>query len=263
MYKSLVVVSFSVLIAQLTQAASNEQNLMAGYEYRDYSKDRGSRNLSFVEYGNKFNKGAIVTRLTNADRDFGSSVSDTGTEGKLDIYYNWNNYLSTKSGLTLSDNTFVFPHQEYRQDFNITPRKNLVINLGVKHTEYADDVDVDAWSSGLSWYSKRMILSYKYTDYSSDEKGDSYGNTISAKLRDKEGTGNTQLWLGFGTGAYSYEWDPAASKLNGDFKNITLRREQPISNNWLLGFSVGKGWYETPLDNYYSVNGQVDLSYKW
>lgn len=263
MQKILVGVSFAVLTTQLTLAAPNEQNLTIGYEHRNYSKDRGERNLEFLEYSNKFNNGGFVAKLSSADRDFGSGVSDRGTEGKLDIYYDWNDYLSTKSGITLSDNTFAFLHKEYRQDFNIKPRKNLVVNLGLKTTEYAKDVDVNAWSSGLSWYSKRVILSYKYTDYNSDEKGNSHGNTLSGKLKDIEGKGNTQLWLGFGTGAYSYEWDPTNSKLSGDFKSITVRREQPFLNNWLLGISAGKNWYETPLDNYYSINGKIDISYKW
>lgn len=263
MQKSLVVISFAMLTTQVTIAAPNQQHLTVGYEHRNYSKDRGERNLSFLQYGKKFNQGAIVTRLTSAKRDFGSGVSDTGTEGKLDIYYNWNDYLSTKSGITLSDNTSAFLHEEYRHDFNIKPIKNLVVTLGGKHTTYENDVDVDAWSSGLAWYSKRMIISYKYTDYSSDEKGDSYGNTFSAKLNDKNGSGNTQLWLGFGTGAYSYEWDPNNSKLNGDFESVTLRREHPISNNWLLGLSAGKNWQETPLENYNSINGQIDVTYKW
>lgn len=260
---NLVIISISIFTTQLTFAAAHQQSVMIGYEHRNYSKDRGDRNLAFLQYGNKFDQGAIVTRLTHGERDFGSGKSDTGVEGKFDLYYHWNDYLTTKTGITLSDNTSTFAHNEYRQDFNIKPIKDLVISLGGKHTNYENNIEVNSWTSGLTWYTKRSIISYKYTNYSSDEKGDSYGNTFSAKLKDKSGTGSTQLWLGFGTGAYSYEWDPNNLQLSGDFKSATLRREQAISKNWQLGLAAGRNWYETPIENYNSLNGQIDFTYKW
>lgn len=264
MEKKLAIISFALLSAPGVFAAPQKQHLTLGYEYKNYSKHHGNRNVGYLEYGYTFDRGAIVSKLSGGSRDYGSgSGSNDGVEGKADLYYNWNKYLSTKTGLTFSDNTPTFVRREYRQEFNIKAIDNVVLTTGGKHTEYYGDVDVNAWLLGGAWYYKRFIVMYRYTHYHSNKAGNSHGNTISVRLKDKTGEGHTQMWLGFGDSAHAYDWDPSNRKSSGDFKGVTLRRVQPISANWSVGMALGKSWYETPIYDYNSTNAQLDLIYKW
>ena len=250
-------------MTQTTNASPISQFVTAGYENRKYTNDRGSNNLSSLSYGVKFSKATVVTQLTNSRRDFHHDI-DVGTEGKLDFYYNLNKNIFTRTGVSISDRNSNFLHREFRQDISFKPRKDLILMVGGKHTEYANNIKVNSFSTGFSYYYlNKAIFSYKYSHFMSKSKNSSSGNTISIKVKDGDGAANTQLWLGFGTGAYSYDWNEDRFKVDTDFKSVTLRREQPLTDKWILGIAASKNWYRSPIDNYSSLNTKIDLTYKW
>ncbi|OTG85726.1 hypothetical protein B9T31_11260 [Acinetobacter sp. ANC 4558] len=257
-----IILIISSLLTQITYSAPISQFVTVDYEHRNYTHNRGNNNLSSILYGAKYQQASIVAKVTNGIRNV-DNERDTGTEGKIDFYYNWNKNFSTKTGFSLSDGNSTFLHNELRQDFNFKPIKNLILTLGGKHTEYAKDIKVDSVSTGLTYYYDRAIISYKYSYFTSKEKKNSHGNILSIKLKDGTGSGNTQLWLGLGTGAYSYEWDDDLSNRNTNFKSVTLRREQPISKHWSVGLALGRNWYDSPIDQYTAINAKIDATYKW
>lgn len=258
-----IILLISLLMTQTINASPISQFATVEYEHRKYTNDRGSNNLSSLSYGAKFKKATVVAKLTNSMRDVREDT-DVGTEGKLDFYYNWNKNIFTKTGVSISDQNSNFLHQEFRQDISFKPRKDLILTVGGKHTEYADNIKVNSFSTGFSYYYlDKAIFSYKYSHFTSKNKNSSNGNTISIKVKDGDGSANTQLWLGFGTGAYSYEWDEDRYKVDTDFKSVTLRREQPLTNQWILGVAASKNWYQSPIDKYSSLNAKLDLTYKW
>lgn len=258
---------FAVVMTLSSQTLANtddiKQHITTGYEYTDYTEDRGHKDVRFIEYGRKKGKTAIVTKVASINRDFNQGESAIGIQGGLDVSYDWNKFLSTKSGATFSDHNPTLARSEYRHDFYLKPIKNFVVNLGGKHATYDNDIEVDALSYGLSWYSKRLILSYKYTGFDASDKPKTHGNTVSVKVKDQTGLGSTQLWVGSGKGAYGYEWDNIDTMYTNDIDSIAVRREQPITNNLLVGVTLGKTRYNIPSQDYDAVKGQLDFIYKW
>jgi YaiO family outer membrane protein len=264
MKKKLGVIISTMIMTQIIHASVDEQSIKAGYEYKSYTQDRGDLNLGFIEYKLKKSNLTAITKVTSAERDYGSNISHTGTKGDIDLYYKWNSLISTKTGIAISDKTPTFLHQEYRQEFYINPIKNLTLNFGGKHTKYENDINVNSYSTGFSYHLNKVIFSYKYNNYHSSEKGNSHGNIISTKLKDKNGLGSSQIWFGFGTGAYQYEWEPSNSKMTGDFRSVALRREQPINKNWTVSATLSQVWYKPPMmEKYNSTSGMIDLKYRW
>lgn len=242
--------------------SENKLQITTGYEYRDFSENRGHSSIGHVEFKNKFDNGALVIDIAGGERDFGGGESHTGVKGKTDIYYDWTESLSTRTSITLSNSNPAFVNEEYLQEFNIKVPKNIVILAGAKYDKYDDKTELWAYSGGLTLYTKRLNYSYKYTHYDSSKPGNSYGNLFSIKLKDKNSSGSTQLWLTQGKNAYSYDWLPNSS-FKGNIKGVSLRRVQPITNSTSIGVSAGRVWYKPPSGKFHSTEGKADLIYTW
>ncbi len=251
------------ILAYPTLLMANEnKQITIGYEHRDFSQGRGSSNIGHIEFKNKFTNGAVVADIAGGERDFGKHQQFDGVKGKVDVYYTWNNYLSTRTGITLSNNNPAFVDEEYLQEFTVKVLDNVTMLAGAKYAKYHDNTELKAYSAGVSVYTKRLVYSYKYTDYNSSKTKNGYGNLASVKLKDQTGSGSTQLWVSQGKNAHLYDWLPDAS-VKKDSKGVSIRRVQPITDSVSVAVSIGKNWYKTPDYKYHNTEGKLDVIYTW
>ncbi|WP_033544811.1 YaiO family outer membrane beta-barrel protein, partial [Escherichia coli] len=214
-------------------------SITAGYDFTDYSGDHGNRNLAYAELVAKVENATLLFNLSQGRRDY-ETEHFNATRGQGAVWYKWNNWLTTRTGIAFADNTPVFARQDFRQDINLALLPKTLFTTGYRYTKYYDDVEVDAWQGGISLYTGPVITSYRYTHYDSSDAGGSYSNMISVRLNDPRGTGYTQLWLSRGTGAYTYDWTPETRY--GSMKSISLQRIQPLTEQLNLGLTAGKVW---------------------
>ena len=93
-------------------------SITAGYDFTDYSGDHGNRNLAYAELVAKvenatllliFPRGVVIMKL---------NIS-MPLRGQGAVWYKWNNWLTTRTGIAFADNTPVFARQDFRQDINL------------------------------------------------------------------------------------------------------------------------------------------------
>ncbi|EJP6146769.1 YaiO family outer membrane beta-barrel protein [Escherichia coli] len=235
-------------------------SITAGYDFTDYSGDHGNRNLAYAELVAKVENATLLFNLSQGRRDY-ETEHFNATRGQGAVWYKWNNWLTTRTGIAFADNTPVFARQDFRQDINLDLLPKTLFTTGYRYTKYYDDVEVDAWQGGISLYTGPVITSYRYTHYDSSDAGGSYSNMISVRLNDPRGTGYTQLWLSRGTGAYTYDWTPETRY--GSMKSISLQRIQPLTEQLNLGLTAGKVRYDTPTDDYNGLQLAAHLTWKF
>ncbi|EDN7163202.1 YaiO family outer membrane beta-barrel protein [Salmonella enterica] len=235
--------------------------LALGYDYTDYSGGYGKRNVSQMGIKSLFNQGAMVASLAQGYRDYGHGDSFHGSHGKTTVWYDWNSVLSTRTGLSMGDNSPVFVRREIFSDFNLKPVKGAVLTLGGRHAQYYAGAEVNGWSVGGSLYHGPLILNYRYTGYNTSGVGSSYSHLVSARLKDRSGRGYTQLYVGTGTGAYTYDWSPVVK--NGKLHSISLKRSQPLTDKISLDLVLAKQWFDTPVGSYNGINGQLGVVWAW
>ncbi|GCP20229.1 outer membrane protein [Escherichia coli] len=235
-------------------------SITAGYDFTDYSGDHGNRNLAYAELVAKVENATLLFNLSQGRRDY-ETEHFNATRGQGAVWYKWNNWLTTRTGIAFADNTPVFARQDFRQDINLALLPKTLFTTGYRYTKYYDDVEVDAWQGGVSLYTGPVITSYRYTHYDSSDAGGSYSNMISVRLNDPRGTGYTQLWLSRGTGAYTYDWTPETRY--GSMKSVSLQRIQPLTEQLNLGLTAGKVWYDTPTDDFNGLQLAARLTWKF
>lgn len=201
----------------------------------------------------------MVFNLSGGERDYGDNDTWKALRARTTLWYNWNEWLSSRTGVAVAENTPVFARQDLQQDISLKVVHGTLFTFGYRYASYTGDSEVNAWSGGLSVYTGPFITSWRYTRYYSEDKGDSYSHIVTLRMNDWQGEGNTQLWLSRGTGAYAYDWYSAHRK--GTLKGVSLRRAQPLRDQLSLGISVGKQWYDTPVDRYQGVQTIADISW--
>lgn len=234
-------------------------SLTAGYDFNDYSGSHGSRNMLFAEIKNTLDKGALVVNLSEGEREYAAGERYHSVRGRASLWHRWNDRLSTRSSIALAEDTPVFARQDLQQDITLKVLKPLLVTGGYRTARYYGGVDVDAWSAGLTYYAGPTITNWRYTWYDSHGAGDSYSHVVSLKLNDAAGKGSTQMWFAWGSGAYNYDWAPES--YTGTTQSVSLRRVQPLNAHWVLGITLGKQWYDMPLENYTGVNAALDLTW--
>ncbi|MCZ5619476.1 YaiO family outer membrane beta-barrel protein [Escherichia coli] len=173
-------------------------SITTGYDFTDYSGDHGNRNLAYAELVAKVENATLLFNLSQGVVIMKLNISmPLAYQGA--VWYKWNNWLTTRTGIAFADNTPVFARQDFRQDINLALLPKTLFTTGYRYTKYYDDVEVDAWQGGVSLYTGPVITSYRYTHYDSSDAAGSYSNMISVRLKDPRGAGYTQLWLSRGT----------------------------------------------------------------
>lgn len=254
-----ILIASIVLTSISASAKANDVSLNAGYEYINYSGDHGKRNLSFIELRNKLEDGNTVFNLSYGERDYGGGKSWDSVRARATVWYKWNKWLSSRTSLAVAENTPVFARKDFQQDVSLKILPDTIFTAGYRYANYFEDIDVNAWSGGVAWYVGSFIASWRYTHYDTQEIGGSYSHLLSVRMNDKNSSGYTQLWLGRGNGAYTYDWAPDTKK--GTIKSVNLKRTQPLNEYITLGLSAGKQWYKTPVDKYHNLQGMADITW--
>ncbi|HEI2451564.1 TPA: YaiO family outer membrane beta-barrel protein [Escherichia coli] len=254
-----ILIASIVLTSISASAKANDVSLNAGYEYINYSGDHGKRNLSFIELRNKLEDGNTVFNLSYGERDYGGGKSWDSVRARATVWYKWNKWLSSRTSLAVAENTPVFARKDFQQDVSLKILPDTIFTVGYRYANYFEDIDVNAWSGGVAWYVGSFIASWRYTHYDTQEIGGSYSHLLSVRMNDKNSSGYTQLWLGRGNGAYTYDWAPDTKK--GTIKSVNLKRTQPLNEYITLGLSAGKQWYKTPVDKYHNLQGMADITW--
>lgn len=242
-------------------AMGADTDVAAGYEYTDFSDKQGRRDLAMLEVAGKQGRATLIGNLASGRRRYGDGQRWEATRATAIVYYDWNRRVSTRTSATLASDSPVFARRELGNDFNIKLMDRAVLLLGMRHSEYYGGMDANAWTLGASVYLPGWIASYRYTRYDLSNGGDSYGNVLSLKRKDKAGRGSTQLWIGQGTGVYAYDW---TSRLQGGrLKSVSLRRMQPYGDALTIGLGIGKAWYETPVTRYEGLSMSAEVRLRW
>ncbi|WP_213134213.1 YaiO family outer membrane beta-barrel protein [Citrobacter sp. FP75] len=236
------------------------KSITAGYDFIDYSGNHGTRNVAYAEMVANVDRSTLLLNISQGKRDY-ETERFNATRGQGAVWYKWNNWLTTRTGIAFADNTPVFARQDFRQDINLNLLPKSVFSTGYRYTKYYDDAEVNAWQGGIGLYVGQLIANYRYTHYDSSHTGGSYSNMISFRLKDSRGDGYTQLWLSRGTGAYIYDWSPET--LSGSMKSISLQRIQPLTAQLNLGLTAGKRWYDTPTNEYSGLQFAAQISWKF
>ena len=81
-------------------------SITAGYDFTDYSGDHGNRNLAYAELVAKVENATLLFNLSQGRRDY-ETEHFNATRGQGAVWYKWNNWLTTRTGIAFADNT---PH---------------------------------------------------------------------------------------------------------------------------------------------------------
>jgi len=253
---------FSSLCLTPGLAFGADNGIRVGVERIEFSADRGDRTVVFSEVKVGSDTQTLVLNGARGERkytDDGPEFSGNRLTGTL--YSKWGSVFSTKVGVSAASDSPVFANREYFGDVSVKlGGTGLVATAGAKRAEYFGDVVVNSWNAGGTYYFGRGSLMYRYSKYDAPA-GTEDGHTASLRIKDAQGDGQTQLWLGWSNPLYAYDWTPEV--LSGEVKSATLRRIQPIVGNFSLDVSVGRTWYKQPFAKYEGTRYNVGVQYTW
>ena len=256
---TLLTLALSLAVCGSALAADN--SITVSGEHTNFSNDRGDRTIGSVEYKAKAGAATFVIGGAHGRRDYGNDADFSGSRIEGSLYYDWNDKLSTRTYGAWGTNDPVFADSRIGQTFYLKLIPRTVFQLGVSQTEYFGDVDMRAYTAGVAYYFDRVTVSYRHNRYDVKGLDRSNGNVVSLRLKDTDGRGNTQLWLGDGTTVHDYEFLEDVAQ--GDRRSVMLRRVQPVGASTDINFNLGKTWYERPIGDYQGLQVGVGVTVGW
>lgn len=252
---------FACLLVGTVSAQAADSWVTAELSHTNYTNGFGERDILSAEYGRRFGANTLVLKALGGSRDYdkGTSFNDAGLSGTL--YRHWSDKLSTRTRLAFSKDEPVFANRVLDQEFSYRLFNNTLLSVGAKHTEYAGGVESNAWYSSAAYYFDRVMVRYRYTRDHLSGIDDSEGHLLTVRLKDRQGAGSTQLWLGQGTSVQEYDWSPTVKQ--GDYKSVALLRVQPLGQSLALNLGLTQTWYDTPVAQYRGLTSNLGVTYRW
>ncbi len=239
-----------------------ETKVTAQVAHTDFSNGFGERSVVELDAVTRMENATVILTAAHGERKVDEGPSFDGQRLAGQFYMNWSPRLTTRTLVGLGSDSPVFAKRDFGQDFNIRLNSPTVVLLGARYTDYFEDVNVKAYTVGLTHYfTGRFNASYRFTRYDSERTGWNNGNLVMLRLRDAEGGGVTQLWLGHAAPLYAYEWLPDVTE--GQQQSVVLRRVQPLGDAASLNILLGKTWYETPAADYDGLQVGLGLTWNW
>lgn len=202
---------------------------------------------------------AFSVHATHGKRKFESETYKAFRIGGV-IHQDWNEKFFTRSSAAISSNSPVFATRELAHDFNYKLLPNAVATVGGKYARYFKGREALSWSVGGSWYFAGGHATYRFSRYHIDRLGSSYGHLASVRLKDGNGAGSTQLWVGVGTSLQEHE--ALVGNLDGKFRSVAIQRIQPVAGPIALNLTLGRTWYDLNGTNYRGTTISAGISLK-
>lgn len=221
--------------------------LLAEFNHAEYTDGMGERNEGSVLASNDFGDATVVVEGKVGERKYPTQTFK-GEAISADVYYDWNDTLSTRTFLSFGSNDPVFTRRILGQEVMIKPVKNLVLTAGFTDREYFGNVDATTYSGGPTWYFDGGFVKYTFTHYAIQDRENTHSHLATVRLNDGEGEGYTQAWLGGGTSVQEYEFVVPNTK--GDVVGVAVRRVQPINSALALTLGADYQWFDTPILEY-------------
>ena len=230
-------------------------------DHADYNDGFGKRDVQTLDVAGRAGANRWQLGLAHGVRDYGNArFSGNRMQGSL--HHVWSPQLSTRTAVIASNDDPVFVNRQVKQDLYWNVAEQTVLSLGGKYAEYHGSGYVSGWSVGASHYLPRVMVSIKHERHRQSNGPNGHGTTVSLRLKDAQGRGSTQLWMGSGTSGYSAEADPLLLREH-DARRVFLRRSQPLGEHLALDMGIGKTWHKTRLDRFQSVQSHLGLGYHW
>ncbi|EMX2846995.1 YaiO family outer membrane beta-barrel protein, partial [Escherichia coli] len=112
-------------------------SVTVGYNFVDFSGEYGNRNLAYAELVAKIENATLLFNVSQGRRDY-ETEHFNATRGQGAVWYKWNNWLTTRTGIAFADNTPVFARQDFRQDINLALLPKTLFTTGYRYTKYYD-----------------------------------------------------------------------------------------------------------------------------
>lgn len=245
-----------VLLACATAAGAAETKFSLSAGYTDYSKAFGTRRETTAESTTDLGRTAFTVSLSHGQRKFekdsASALRVSGT-----IFHDWNSRIYTRTNLAVSSDKPVYATREIANDVNFKLLPTVVATVGGKYARYHDNRDVKSLSAGGTWYFAAGFVTYRYSAFDVERLGNGHGHMATVRIKDGNGDGATQLWLGSGTSLH--EQEVLLSGRRGDYRSVALQRVQPIRGKVSATVTLGRAWYDTQTENYRGTTASLGL----
>ncbi|MHB1680288.1 MAG: YaiO family outer membrane beta-barrel protein [bacterium] len=229
----LVVINLSLIsgtvFAGQGSSGNNRIDISSSYYFLDPHGIYGSWYIGSVKYYNNSNK--KFNYFVEAD-GFSRTIQGDGLLGTIGAYADWTTWFYTYSDVSIGSNYLFLP--EFRADnnfnFKLGKYKNIVWEIGGSYIKYNDNNLNLIASTGITYYYKRWIASYRLFRVISDP-----GNVISWSHLYSIGYGKrywerTYLNVTTGNEAYLTTYLPIVDQSHVNYNALDIEIHQRI---WL------------------------------
>ncbi|MGZ0028616.1 YaiO family outer membrane beta-barrel protein [Stenotrophomonas sp. S4] len=249
------------LLLAVSSAHAGIDRVSVQLDHADYTDGFGKRDVQTVDVAGRSGDSRWHLGLAHGERDYGSKrFSGNRVQGSL--HQRWGRRFSTRTAFTASNDDPVFVNRQVNQDLQWHVAPQTVLSVGGKYAQYHAGAYVSGWSVGAAHYFPRVTASLRHERHRQSNGPDGHGTTLSLRLKDAQGRGSTQLWLGSGTSGYTADADPLLLREH-DARRAFVRRSQPLGEHLVLDMGIGKTWHKTRLDRFQSVQSHLGLGYHW
>jgi len=255
MTKRVFTVCGGVAAALLAQPAAAKVGVLT--ESTDYSGPYGKRQEMTIESSWDFGKTALVLNASHGKRKF-EGASFKGYQLSTSVYRDWNERISSRTSVSLADNSPVFARRELVQDISYKLVPNALVTVGGKYASYYGGVDVASLHAGGSLYFRGGFATYRFGVHDVEGRGRQYSHLASVRLKDPKGSGQTQMWVSAGTALH--EQEVVAAGRHGKYRGVHLQRVQPLAGPLALSLGLGRTWYDTPAGDYQGTKATVGFT---
>ena len=248
-------VSAGVVAALLAQPAAAKIGVLT--ESTDYSGAYGKRQEVTIESSFDLGRTALVLNASHGKRKF-EGTSFKGYQLAGTVYHDWNERFSSRTSVSLADNSPVFSRRELVQDISYKLLPNTLVTVGGKYARYYGGVDVASLHAGGSLYFRGGFATYRFGIHDVEGRGQQYSHLASIRLKDPRGSGQTQMWLSAGTALQ--EQEVLAAGRQGKYRGAHVQRTQPLAGPLALSVGLGRTWYDLPNDDYHGTKATVGIT---
>lgn len=251
----------ALVLAAVPCAQAGVESVTAQVDHNDYDQARGSRDVAGVAITGRTASSRWQLNAAHGQRDFGDTAY-SGTRLGASLHHDWSRRVSTRTSATFSDDSPVFANRDISHEVKLKVLPNTLLNVSGRYAEYYGATYVSGWSAGAEYYFPRVSASYRYSRNHLSTGGSGNGNTLMLRLKDAQGRGSSQLWMGRGTSAYASDMDPLLLR-DTRSTSIFLRRNHPVGEHLMLNAGIGKTWHETRFARFNSISSHLGLGYHW